>query len=587
MKTFFSYTFATILGLFLFFFFTFLLLLAIGSMAGGEKVSVKENSILRIDLGHPFNEREGSDPLQELGLGGGDNSPIGLIEFRETLRRAAEDENIKGILLEGSFGRIGYATNEEVRAVLTAFKKSGKFIYSYGEYFSESNYYTAMVSDSIFLNPEGIVEFNGISSEIMFFKGTLDKLEIKPEVFRVGEFKSAVEPFIRENMSEANRLQASSFLNSIHGYNLSQVAAARKLPLEKVRLMSDSMLARNAASARDLGLVSRLAYFDQVKASLMKKLKVDKEKNLHFISYGKYSKGGDEAGDGNTSDNRIAVIVAQGEIGTGKGDNQSIGSERICEALIKARNDEKVKAVVLRINSPGGSALASDIMWREIQLTRQAKKPVIASMSDVAASGGYYMAMGCDAIVAHPNTITGSIGVFGLMFNAQDMFRNKLGITFDGVKTGAFSDIGNGTRPFTEDERKIVQTEVDKIYETFTSKAASGRKMDPARLRSLAGGRVWSGLEAKANGLVDEMGGMEKAIELAAARAKLGKDYKVKILPQKKSFVDELMEKLGSEASTRALQNELGDLYPLLQQYNRLKNMQGIQARLPFDIRLN
>lgn len=585
MKSFFKYTFATVLGLFLFFFVGLMILIGIGAASGNETVEVKDNSVLKIDLSQPIAEREQNNPLEDLGIPGAGGNVTGLYELKKAIAKAKSDEKIKGILLEGSFGRVGYATNEEIRAALLDFKKSGKFIYSYGEYFSESNFYTATVSDSIFLNPEGLVEFNGISSEIMFFKGALDKLEIQPEVFRVGEFKSAVEPFLRENMSEANRLQATSFLNSINQHVMSQVAVNRKLTPESVKVSSDSMKARSAEDAVRLGLVSKAAYYDQVLSTLKKKLGVEKDDDINFISYNKYRKAESEE-ESSASDNKIAIIFGQGEINSGKGDNESIGSDKICEALRKARNDKKIKAVVLRINSPGGSALASDVMWREIQLTKK-EKPVIASMSDVAASGGYYMAMGCDKIVAHPTTITGSIGVFGLMFNAQNMFKNKLGITFDGVKTGAYSDIGNGTRPFTEGEKQIIQSEVNKIYETFTTKAAAGRKMPVETLKSLAGGRVWSGTEAKANGLVDELGGLDKAIELAAAQAKIGKDYRIKLLPAQKNFIEEIMEQIGGEARVSMAKAELGELYPLVKQFQKIKTMEGINARLPYDFILN
>lgn len=546
-------------------------------------MEVKENSILKIDLNRPVTEREEENPLEDLDFPGNEGGSIGLRELKMAISRAREDSKIKGILLDGSMGRMGMAKNEELRNALIEFKKSGKFIYSYGEYFSESSYYTSSVADSIFLNPEGLVEFNGLSSDIMFFKGALDKLEVKPEVFRVGDFKSAVEPFIRENMSDANRLQANSFLNSINNFNLEQVAKARSITFEQTKLTSDSMKVRNAEDAVRFGLVTRLAYYDQVLNSLKKKLKIEKDKDLNFISFGKYKKVEKEDLDKDaSSDNKIAIVVAEGDISTGKGDENTIGSDKICETLRKVREDKKVKAVVLRINSPGGSALASDIMWREIQLLK-AEKPVIASMSDVAASGGYYMAMGCDKIVAHPNTITGSIGVFGLLFNTRDMFKNKLGITFDGVKTGAYSDLGNGTRPFTDSERRIIQNEVDKIYETFTSKAAQGRKMTQDDLKKVAGGRVWSGAEAHKIGLVDELGGLDKAVELAATQAKLGKDYRLRYLPAQKNFFQQIMDQIsGNEAEAKLLKAELGDLYPVVKQIKALKDWQGIQARLPF-----
>lgn len=584
MRSFFKYTFATIFGLILFTVLGFLILAGIGAASGGGEPKVEDNSILKINLDKPFAERDRDNPFEELDFPGNDGGVTGLIDLKRAIKKAKSDDRIKGIYLDCGMGRIPYATNEELRNALLDFKKSGKFIYAYGEYYSESHYYLATVADSIYVNPEGLVEFNGISSEVMFFKGMLDKLEVKPEIFRVGDFKSAVEPFFRQDMSEANRLQYTSFLNSINDHVIAQVAAQRKLAPEAVKQISDSMKVRNSEDAVQLGIVSKAAYYDQVLATLKKKTGAEKDDDLHFVTYHKYKKSGDE--DKEVSSNKIAVIVAQGEIQGGKGDEETIGSDKIAETLRKARNDKNIKAVVLRINSPGGSALASDVMWREIQLVKKTK-PIIASMSDVAASGGYYMAMGCDKIVAQPTTITGSIGVFGLLFNAKDFFDHKLGITFDGVKTGAYSDLGNMTRPFTDGERRIIQKEVDNIYETFTSKAAQGRKMDVEQLRKLAGGRVWSGTEAKQNGLVDELGGLEKAVELAANQAKLGKDYRLKLMPVQKNMFEQLIEQLSGGGKEALLKAELGELYPMVKQIKKIKQIEGLQTRLPVDFILN
>lgn len=584
MRSFFKYTFATIFGLILFTVLGFLILAGIGAASGGGEPKVEDNSILKINLDKPFAERDRDNPFEELDFPGNDGGVIGLIDLKRAIKKAKSDDRIKGIYLDCGMGRIPYATNEELRNALLDFKKSGKFIYAYGEYYSESHYYLATVADSIYVNPEGLVEFNGISSEVMFFKGMLDKLEVKPEIFRVGDFKSAVEPFFRQDMSEANRLQYTSFLNSINDHVIAQVAAQRKLAPEAVKQISDSMKVRNSEDAVQLGIVSKAAYYDQVLATLKKKTGAEKDDDLHFVTYHKYKKSGDE--DKEVSSNKIAVIVAQGEIQGGKGDEETIGSDKIAETLRKARNDKNIKAVVLRINSPGGSALASDVMWREIQLVKKTK-PIIASMSDVAASGGYYMAMGCDKIVAQPTTITGSIGVFGLLFNAKDFFDHKLGITFDGVKTGAYSDLGNMTRPFTDGERRIIQKEVDNIYETFTSKAAQGRKMDVEQLKKLAGGRVWSGTEAKQNGLVDELGGLEKAVELAANQAKLGKDYRLKLMPVQKNMFEQLIEQLSGGGKEALLKAELGELYPMVKQIKKIKQIEGLQTRLPVDFILN
>lgn len=585
-----KYVLATVVGIFLTWVIGFLLFVGIAASASkGDAPIVEENSVLKISFDAPIVEREsGDNPFKDLNLPvGNDEGGIGIVEFKKTLARAKTDNNIKGIYLDMSSVRAGFASLEEIRNALIDFKKSGKFILAYGEMYSEGAYYVASVADKIYLNPAGLMEINGLSTNITFFKGTLAKLEVEPEIFKVGDFKSAVEPFFLDKMSEPSRLQTTSFLNSIYNHYLDKVAESRKIDRKELEVISDSMLVRDAADALKYKIVTNLGYYDEVQDELRKLLKIEADDKIEFIGLSSYQKADDEKSElneGKGSGDRVAVIFASGEITSGKGSDEVIGSDRIAEAIRKARLDKKVKAVVLRINSPGGSAMASDVMWREVMLTKKVK-PIIASMSDVAASGGYYMAMGCNKIVAQPTTITGSIGVFGMMFNTQKLLNNKLGVTMDGVKTGEFSDLGNMTRPLTAYERKVIQQSVEKIYGEFTSKAAEGRHMKVEDLRAVASGRVWSGVEAKEKGLVDVLGGLDEAIKLAASEAKLKEgEYRIKQLPAKQSFIEKIMSDLNNEADARIFNAQYGELAPYVRQIKHLQEIKGVQARLPFDI---
>jgi protease-4 len=515
------------------------------------------------------------------------------VNLKEVIRRAKTDGDIKGILLNLELVQGGMASLEEVRDALLDFKKSGKFIVAYHEIASEKSYYLSSVADQIYLHPLGTLEFNGLSSEVMFYKRLFDKAGIEPYIFRVGSFKSAVEPFFRESFSDSARYQTVAYLNSLNGHMLGQVAESRRIPAPRLKVISDSMLVHNAKDALRLKLVTKLGYFDEVQDYLRGKLGLAKDKKPGLVSLGEYQDAGkaDEK-EGNTSGNRIAVIYAEGDIVTGKGSDDNIGSDKFAEAIRKARLDDKVKAVVLRINSPGGSSLASDIIYREVLLTKKVK-PIIASMSDVAASGGYFIAMACDTIVAHPNTITGSIGVFGVLPNIQPLLADKLGITVDRVNTGKFSDLPTITRSLTDYEKKELQLEVNEIYADFTSKAALGRHMPVERLRRIASGRVWSGSEGKAIGLVDVLGSYDDALKIAASRAHLkADDYKVQRLPRQKSAIEKFFSRFGGDdedqaaAEARLLQAKLGPLYPAVRQYQQLMQMRGVQARLPYELEI-
>ncbi|MBC6611734.1 signal peptide peptidase SppA [Hymenobacter sp. BT507] len=582
MKQFFKYVLATLTGLVLFGILSFVLvigaLIALASSADKE-VTVASNSVLEIKLDKPLAERESRSSLASLISSQADD--IGLEQVKEAIGRAKDDGDIKGILLNVELVQGGMASLEEIRDALLDFKKSGKFIVSYADAQSEKSYYLASVANRIYLNPQGTLEFNGLSSETYYYKNLFDKLGVEPYIFRVGSFKSAVEPYFRTSMSDSARLQTSSFLNSLNDYMLGHVATARHIPGPRLKVISDSMLVHNADDAKRLGLVTHLGYYDQATDYIKGKVGVAKDKKLSTIDLSDYAKNSE---DETLGDNRIAVIYAEGDIVTGKGGSSSIGSTRFAEAIRKARMDDKVKAVVLRVNSPGGSSLASDIIYREVVLTKKVK-PIICSMSDVAASGGYFIAMACDTIVAHPNTITGSIGVFGVLPNIGPFLSDKIGVTTDRVKTGEFSDIPTITRPLTAYEKQQLQQEVDRIYADFTTKAAQGRHMPVERLRRLASGRVWSGSEAKARGLVDVLGSMDDALRIAARRANLKEgDYSLQRLPRQKTFLESTFSSLNEEVRLRMVKQEMGTLYPLYEQYNKLIQMRGVQARMPFEM---
>ncbi|QIX62677.1 signal peptide peptidase SppA [Hymenobacter sp. BT18] len=579
MRQFLKYVLATLTGLVLFGVVAFVLLLGfIVAAASSEKdVTVASNSVLELKLDKPIAERGFENPLSSIT---GGQATTGLDELKAAIRRAKTDDDIKGIFLNLEMVQGGMATMEEIRHELVEFKQGGKFVVSYTDAQSEKSYYLASVADKLYLNPQGTLEFNGLSSETMYYKNLFDKLGIQAQIFRVGSFKSAVEPFFRTNMSDSARLQTSSFLNSLNGAMLADVAKARKIAPNRLKVISDSMLVHNADDAKRLGLVTDLGYYDQATDYIKGKLGVEKDEKLSLVSLSDYLKAEDE--DENSSGNRIAVVYADGDIVTGKGGNENIGSTRFAEAIRKARLDKKVKAVVLRINSPGGSSLASDIIYREVMLTKKVK-PIIASMSDVAASGGYFIAMGCDTIVANPTTITGSIGVFGVLPNIEPFLRDKLGITTDRVTTGKFSDFPTVTRALTPFEQQQFQKEVDRIYADFTTKAAAGRRMPVERLRGFASGRVWSGTEAKARGLVDVLGSFDDALRIAARRANLkADDYRIQKLPRQKTFAENLFSSFNEEARLRMVKSEMGPLYPMFEQYKQLSEMKGVQMRAPF-----
>lgn len=567
----------------LFFLLAGLISTAISDGGNNNKVAINDNSVLHLKLDVPITEAEIENPFEGLPLPGAGDATISLLQFKQVFKSAASDSKIAGVYLDISVFMSGFATAKEIRESLLEFRKSGKWVIAYSEVMTESAYYIASAADKVYLNPEGDLEFNGLAVEVSFFKKLFDKLEIKPEIFRVGDFKSAVEPFMLDKMSDANRLQLNELIEGINNEMIKEIAVSRNLEENKLKEISDKMMATNLQEAKKLKLVDSLLYYDQVLAELENKLGVTKESDIDFVKYNKYKK---TVTNTKTSENEIAVIVAEGDIMPGKADPGTIGSTTFAKEIRKARNSKKVKAIVLRINSPGGSALASDVMWREVTLAAK-EKPVIASMGDYAASGGYYLAMGANTIVAEPNTITGSIGVFSVLFDMSSFLGNKIGITFDEVKTGDVGELITVTRPLTEQEKRIWQKRTDAIYETFTSKAAEGRKMNVEDLRKVASGRVWTGTQGKERGLVDELGGFDDAVKIAAEKAGVADNYKVRFYPKQKTFFEQWLSDLEENAKIKVLQDELGENYKMVEQVKKLKTYQGAQARMPFELKIH
>jgi protease-4 len=576
----FASMFGVIIGAFLL---IFILVGIIGAFAGGKsdkEVGLNENSVLELDINYVIPERSLNNPFEGLNIGGfGEAKAMGLQEILSNIKKAASNEMVKGIYLKAEISPNSYATLEEIRNELINFKKSGKFIIAYGEYMDEHAYYVASVSDKVFLNPSGEILLNGFSQQVMYLKGMFQKIGVEPELIRHGKYKSAGEPLIADKMSNENRQQIEAYMGNLYQHFISGIAKSRKLKTEEMHAIVDQLKIRQAEDAVALKVIDGLKYKDEVDAFIRKQLGIEEKEKIAFVNMGKMK---NVKGNTSISDNKIAVVYCVGDIAGGEGDDETMGSDRIAETIKKVREDDSYKALVLRINSPGGSALASDVMWREISLCKK-KKPVIVSMGAVAASGGYYIAAPADVIVAQPNTITGSIGVFGLMINAKDLLNNKLGIKIETVKFGEFSDLGSPDRPLNEAERKVIQSAIDRVYTDFVKRVSEGRKMTTAQVDSIAQGRVWSGIEAKQVGLVDEFGGLDKAIEIAVKKAKLS-EHRVVNLPDLKDPFEEIFKSMSGEASAYFMKQELGSNYQQYLDAKKALQYQGVQVRMPFTV---
>jgi len=599
MKQFFKFTFASILGtlitgiilMFLFFIIIGGIISAAAMMGDSNKTaSVKDNSILHITLDDPIVDRAPKNPFADIDFGPFQpEDRIGLNDILASIKKAKEDDRIKGIYLDLGRVQAGLTAMNDIRSALEDFKESDKFILSYSEGYSQGAYLIGSVADEVYLNKEGSVDIKGLATVLMFFKGTLDKLGIETQIVRGpnNRYKSAVEPFMYGKMSDANRGQVDTLLNSIWGNMTQEIAESRGITVESINEIADGLKIRLPEDAVEHKLVDGLMYKDEILADLRSKLELEEDDDLNFMSLNKYRNAklpkdeGEEKKSWKVED-EIAVIYAIGGIQGGEGDDETIGSERISKAIREARKDEDVKAIVLRVNSPGGSALASEVIWREMVLAKEAK-PVVVSMGDLAASGGYYIACASDKIYADPATITGSIGVFGLLMNTSEFFEDKMGVTFDHVSTNAHSDWGTGVRSLDDEELEAINESVIDIYDTFLQHVADGRGMTVEEVDAIAKGRIWTGKDAKEIGLVDELGGLQDAIDYAAEQAEV-EDYKVKNLPKLKDPFEELMIEFTDQSAEAVLKNTLGDDYRIYQQVKTIREMKGVQARLPYAI---
>ena len=537
-----------------------------------EVVVVKDNSVLKIEFKDPILDRTSENPFSDIDLL--NSSTEGSVEFKDILdniEKAKNDDKIKGIYLNFSSVNAGFSQIEEIRNKLLEFKESGKFIYAYADSYNQSAYYLASVSDKIALNPEGIIELKGLSAEIMFYKGLMDKLGIEAQIIRHGKFKGAVEPFMYNQMSNENREQIEKLLNSISDYMIDGIATEREgVTSEEIHKMINNMYLSSARKCLESGIIDKIAYQDQFFSDL-------EDKSEHEITLTDYMKVKNPKTS--VSDNKIAIIYATGEINTGKGSYNTIGSETTVEAIREASEDENVKAIVLRVNSPGGSALASEIIWREINLAKQ-KKKVVVSMGDYAASGGYYISCNADKIFANNSTLTGSIGVFGIVPNTKNFLNEKLGVYIETVKTHKHSDIANGYRKLSDDELNVIQNSVEDIYKTFITHVSEGRGIPVRKVDEIGQGRVWSGADALSIGLIDEIGGLEDAIASAADLSAL-EDYRIITLPKKADMFEEFVENFSAKQNI-LLADFLGISEKMINQLEFLHSKEKIQARIPF-----
>ncbi len=588
MKSFFKYVLATITGIVISFVVLFIVLMGIigaiiSSASSDQEIVVKSNSVLYLSFDYDISERSEANPLGSLNLPGYSTKNIGLDDILARIKYAATDGNIKGIYLDASHIGVGFASLKEVRDELLAFKKTGKFVVAYNAGYDQKAYYVASTADKVYVNPQGTIDFKGLASSTMFYKDLLDKVGVEMQIVKVGTFKSAVEPFILNKMSDPNRLQVTSYLGSIYSTFINEIAASRNIAADSLRAIANDYRVRDADDAVKYKLADAKLYKDELLSDLRKRLKISEKDEISFVSLLDYNKKLKDDASGS----EVAVLYAAGEIvdGEGTGPGQ-IGGDKFSRELRKLREDDAVKAVVLRVNSPGGSALASDIIWREVILTKKVK-PVIVSMGDLAASGGYYISAAADSIFAEPTTITGSIGVFGVIPNFQNLMNNKIGVHYDGVKTGKFADLMTSfDRPLTAEERDIIQREVDKVYGTFTKVAADGRKLSIADVDSIGQGRVWTGAQGVNNKLVDRLGNLDAAIQAAAKKANLNK-YKVSQYPEKEDPFTSILNNSKEKVQVWIAKEQMGEYYRYFDVVRKATAQTGVQARMPYSVEIH
>lgn len=563
--------------------------LASGGGFGGGTTTIDKNSVLRIRLDQPLHDR-GDDNQLNLDFGPFKGmSRLGLNQVLADLEHAKTDDRIKGIFLDLTMVQAGFASMSEIREKILDFRKaSGKPVIAYGEYYTQATYYIASAADEVYLVPEGELDFRGLHSEMMFFKGMFDKLGIEVQFIKGSnnKYKSFGEAFTEDKMTPANREQIKRLLGSVWGHYLTTISQTRSIDTLRLNNIADSLLIQHPSDAMTYGLIDGVKYRDEVLGILRTKTGLAADDEIHFAELGSYTRVVRKALKARAKEPVVAVVYAQGGISSGESGDDDIGSETVSDAIRAAREDSTVKAIVLRVNSPGGSGLASDVIWRETQLCKEQGKTLVVSMGDLAASGGYYISCAAQKIYAEPTTITGSIGVFGMIPNMKGFFNDQLGITFDGDKTNHYADILTVSRPLREDELRIFHGWVDHFYETFKQRVADGRGMTVQQVDSIARGRVWSGLDGKAIGLVDEIGGLEQAIAGAAQLAGLN-EYRTVDYPEEKDVLKELLRDLNTDAKAWVAGEVFGPDVVLMGQFAKvreLRDLAGIQARMPYTI---
>lgn len=582
MAQFFKYFFAALLALFVFSVLCFFILLGIaGAIASKETVQLEAHTVLYLDLSKPLAEQSKEDPLAPIS-GQEPYSQPGVHEVVRLLQHASDNDQVDGLYIKAGGNGNGFGTNEELRNAIVQFKANGKFVLAYGEVISQQAYHVANVAEKIYSHPVGGLDWKGLGIQYVFFKKALDRLEIEPQIFYAGKFKSATEPFRVEKMSEPNKVQSKELLEGFYGHLLSAASKERGLEISALRAMADSNSLHTATDAVRAGLIDGVRYEDEVKEEIKRKTGAATIEKIKFVSLAKYGAAIDGI-DGSGTD-RITVIYAEGDIVDGEGAENQIGGSKFRNYIRKARLDSKTKAIVIRINSGGGSAMASENMWREIELAKK-DKPVVVSFGDVAASGGYYMACNADSIFVLPNSITGSIGVFSIVPNLQGFFQDKLGVTFDGVATGPFANAPSVTAPLTPIQKRYFQQGVDSIYHTFLSRVAAGRKMSIDAVDSIGQGRIWTGEQAIRIGLADRIGGIETAMKAAASLANV-EQYRIRQFPEKINWLQKLTGSYSQNVYAKTLEKELGkDWVHLYEEWKSIQAGLGqAQTKIPFQL---
>ena len=589
MKNFLLYTLATITGIIIASILLFIVTitsLGVIVASGNKPVTLSNNTILILKAGVPIPDKGNPNPWSGFDFTNMSFTPTaGLNDILHNIKKAAVDKKISGILIENGLFSSGWATTEELRNALTKFRESGKFVISYADYvLTQEAYYLSTAADKIYLNPGAMIDFKGLSGEVMFYKKALDKIGVDVQVVRHGKFKGAVEPFILDEMSKENKEQIKDYVGSIWKQVVSDISESRKIPVDQVNKLADNLVANNTKDALQNKLIDGIMYRDALIDTLKSLSGISKKKDLNYISMSKYNK----IPDPNrvfSSENKIAVIYAEGTIVMGKGNEKNIGGNYYAEIVRDQRLDSNIKAIVLRVNSPGGSATASDIMWRELNLAAKVK-PVIVSMGNYAASGGYFISAPGTKIYASPVTVSGSIGVFGMIPNLGKLFKDKLGITTETVNTNSNSDFPSVFRPMNSLEQKVMQKNIESIYSDFVSKVSEGRKMRTGSVDSIGQGRVWSGKRAKELGLIDEMGGLEDAVKGAAELAKIDK-YSIREFPVIEDPYSKIISGLTGEIKMGILEKEFGEYARYYSEIRELAALSGIQARLPYFIEIH